>query len=109
VVTSGRAGFFAGAAVVVVFAAWILTIMRFGVGAEHQPGWWVPVLGFHVASILLPVGFWLAARGYASMSAGFFDLGAIGSVLGALLVFFTCLLSYGMARGMTARLRIVRM
>jgi hypothetical protein len=106
--TGGGTGLGGGTIVVLVFAAWIFTIMRFGAAAEHQPGWWFPVVAYHLSSFLVPVAFWLAARGCAAVSEGAWGLAGIGSILGALAVSGVCLLAYGVARGRTARLRVVR-
>jgi hypothetical protein len=105
--TGGGSSLVGGVIVVLIFASWIYTIMRFGAAAEHQKGWKTPVMAYLFASALVPLAFWLGARGVAEMASGSFGPRAIGSIAGAAALLVLSLLVYGLARGRTARLRIV--
>lgn len=106
--TGGGTGLAGGAIVVVVFAMWIFSITQFSKTAHRQQGWWVPVLLYHVASVIVPICFWLAARGCAPIMQGSVSAGAIVDIAIALAGLFVCLLIYGWARGRLARLRVIR-
>lgn len=105
--TGGGAGIVGGGIVVVIFATWIFSIMQFSRAAERQRRWWLPVLFYHLASLTIPLCFWLVVTGCSAVFRG--DVNAaslIRPVLGVLGLFISVLL-YGFARGALARLRVV--
>lgn len=94
--------------VILVFATWIYAIMSFSTTAEKQPGWWISVLEYHIASAgMLGCFFVVLPRimeGISGRVGAMFSLPMLGAVTGL----FVCLLVYGDARRRVAHLRIIR-
>ncbi len=106
--TGGGADIYSSGLVVLVFAAWIFSIMQFSKAAERQRRWWAPVLEYHiVAMLMIPSFMWLGAV-VASVANWVIDIWILAWLLIAGVLLFVCLLLYGDARRRIAHLRIVR-
>lgn len=105
--TRGGQGLAGGAMVIVALAMWILSIMQFARTAERQRRWWVPVLLYHAAGIAIPFCFFGGLQGCRPILRGEPDLAAFALSIGSVVGLFACMLVYGVAKGLTARLRIV--
>lgn len=106
--TGGGSGLGGGAIVVIVFAMWIYAIMNFSATAEKQPGWWICVLEYHIASLgMLCCFFVVLPRVMEALSGQFGSLISL-PMLGAVTGLLICLLIYGDARRRVAHLRIVK-
>jgi hypothetical protein len=106
--TGGGTGLVGGGIVVLVFAMWIFSIMQFAKAAERQRRWWLPVVLYHVACIVIPVCLWSGVGGCTAVANGDFSPLAFLRMIGSAIGLFLCVLIYGFARGSLARLRVVR-
>ncbi len=106
--TRGGQGLAGGALVIVALAMWIFSIMQFGRTAERPPRWWLPVLLYHAVALVIPFCFFVGLRGCQEVVGGRPSLRAAGKSLLAVIGLFGCMLGYGLARGLTARLRVRR-
>lgn len=106
--TGGGTGLAGGTVVVIVFAMWIYSVMTFSRAAERQPGWWVAVLEYHVASLGFLLCYFVVLPSCLAAAGGQFEGLVSLRLIGAILGLMVSVLVYGDARRRVAHLRIVR-
>lgn len=104
---AGSSGWIANAVVIVVFAGWIYSIMHFARLAERRKGWWIPVVEYHISSLMMVFCMaWLAA-GCQGVVSGSFTRASLLLGIGGLVLLLPAIVIYGDARRRIAHLCIV--
>ncbi len=106
--TGGGSDVYSSGIVILVFAAWIFSIMQFSKAAERQRRWWVPVIEYHIVALLMIPGFMWLAGAFMAIVNWTIDGKVLLWMLFAAAIMFISLLLYGDARRRIAHLKIVK-